>query len=83
MDGSVRIFAKSDRKWELVDPLLDKVLYVLADHSRFVQGIAWDPLSQFLASQSNDRSVFVYRLEQMKSAPKILAKHSRIVQEEV
>ncbi|KAI8925215.1 WD40-repeat-containing domain protein [Entophlyctis helioformis] len=30
-------------------------IHVLTDHQHFVQGVAWDPLSQFIATQSSDR----------------------------
>lgn len=28
---------------------------IIADHSHFVQGVAWDPLNEFIATQSSDR----------------------------
>lgn len=27
----------------------------IAEHSHYVQGVAWDPLNEFVASQSSDR----------------------------
>jgi chromatin assembly factor 1 subunit B len=36
---------------------LGKCIQVLSDHSHFVQGLAWDPLNQYLATQSSDRLV--------------------------
>lgn len=35
----------------------------LQAHSHYVQGVCWDPLGHFLASQSADRSVRVYGLK--------------------
>ncbi|KAG9297684.1 hypothetical protein G9A89_011199 [Geosiphon pyriformis] len=35
-------------------------LYILADHSHYVQGVAWDPLGEYIATQSSDRSVHLY-----------------------
>ncbi|RLO10895.1 hypothetical protein DYB28_009474 [Aphanomyces astaci] len=32
------------------------------DHSQFVQGVAWDPLSEFLVTTGNDRTSRVYAL---------------------
>jgi len=32
------------------------------DHTHFVQGVAWDPLGAFLATQSSDRTAKVWRL---------------------
>lgn len=34
----------------------------LANHSHYVQGVSWDPLNEFLATQSADRSVVLYSL---------------------
>ncbi|KAK1767127.1 WD40 repeat-like protein [Phialemonium atrogriseum] len=34
----------------------------IAEHSHYVQGVAWDPLNEFIATQSSDRSVHVYSL---------------------
>lgn len=31
------------------------------DHLHFVQGVAWDPLNQFVASMSSDQSCHVYK----------------------
>src|ERR1700753_2612097 len=35
----------------------------IAEHSHFVQGVAWDPLNEFVATQSSDRSVHIYSLK--------------------
>jgi len=32
------------------------------DHGDYVQGVAWDPLDQFIATQSSDRSMHVYQI---------------------
>ncbi|KAL2199072.1 WD40-repeat-containing domain protein [Corynascus similis CBS 632.67] len=34
----------------------------IAEHSHYVQGVAWDPLNEFIATQSSDRSVHIYSL---------------------
>ena len=34
---------------------LAKCLHVIADHHHYVQGVAWDPLGEFVATQSSDR----------------------------
>lgn len=36
----------------------------LADHLHYVQGVAWDPLNEYLATQGADRTVHVYRLRE-------------------
>ena len=35
----------------------------IAEHSHYVQGVAWDPLNEYVATQSSDRSVHVYSLK--------------------
>lgn len=34
----------------------------IAEHSHYVQGVTWDPLNEFIATQSSDRSVHIYSL---------------------
>ena len=34
----------------------------IAEHNNYVQGVAWDPLNEFLATQSSDRSIHIYKL---------------------
>ncbi|KAL7418057.1 WD40-repeat-containing domain protein [Mrakia frigida] len=38
----------------------------IADHSHYVQGVAWDPLNEFIATQSSDRAVHIHRIHQNK-----------------
>jgi len=38
------------------------VIREILEHSLHVQGVAWDPLNEFLATQSADRSVHVFNL---------------------
>ncbi|TPX49938.1 hypothetical protein SeMB42_g01474 [Synchytrium endobioticum] len=45
------------RIWDTHD---GKCIHTIETHSHFVQGVAWDPLHQFIATQSSDRSVHVY-----------------------
>jgi chromatin assembly factor 1 subunit B len=35
----------------------------IAEHNHFVQGVAWDPLNEYVATQSSDRSVHIYTLK--------------------
>lgn len=37
-----------------------KVVQILNDHQHFVQGVAWDPAGEFLASISSDRTCRIY-----------------------
>ncbi|BGP26338.1 chromatin assembly factor 1 subunit B [Rhodotorula toruloides] len=36
----------------------------IAEHTNYVQGVAWDPLGRFVATQSSDRSMRVYELRE-------------------
>jgi chromatin assembly factor 1 subunit B len=40
---------------------VEMCLHVFADHTHYVQGVTWDPLGQFIATQSSDRSVAIYK----------------------
>jgi len=44
--------------WDASRPLRPGA--VLEGHSHYVQGVAWDPLGSFIATQSGDRSVRIY-----------------------
>ncbi|SJX66165.1 related to CAC2-component of the chromatin assembly complex [Sporisorium reilianum f. sp. reilianum] len=39
------------------------VIREISEHNHYVQGIAWDPLNEFIATQSSDRTVHVHNLQ--------------------
>jgi WD40 repeat protein len=41
-------------------------MHEIAEHSHYVQGVAWDPLNEYIATQSSDRSMHVYRINTSK-----------------
>lgn len=41
---------------------LGKCVHEIAEHNHYVQGVAWDPLNEYIATQSSDRSMHVYRI---------------------
>ncbi|KAF9810974.1 hypothetical protein IEO21_06731 [Rhodonia placenta] len=41
-----------------------KCITEIAEHSHYVQGVAWDPLNEFIATQSSDRSMHIYSITQ-------------------
>ena len=49
----------------------------IAEHNHYVQGVTWDPLNEYLATQSSDRSVHVYKLS-TNDGQFSLAQHGRI-----
>ena len=47
---------------EILMPSLGKCVYEIAEHLHYVQGVAWDPLNEYIATQSSDRSMHIYRI---------------------
>src|SRR5436305_1405172 len=45
----------------------------IAEHSHYVQGVAWDPLNEFVATQSSDRSVHIWTLKTKDGTPSLSA----------
>jgi len=49
----------------------------IAEHNHYVQGVAWDPLNEFLATQSSDRACHIYTLK-TKDGQFTLNQHNKI-----
>ncbi|KAI4156016.1 MAG: hypothetical protein LQ340_000579 [Diploschistes diacapsis] len=49
----------------------------IAEHNHYVQGVAWDPLNEYVATQSSDRSVHIYNLRN-KDGEFTLKQHNKI-----
>jgi chromatin assembly factor 1 subunit B len=45
-----------------------KCVREIVEHSHYVQGAAWDPLNEYIATQSSDRSMHVYRISAKQGA---------------
>ncbi|GMM37563.1 Cac2 protein [Saccharomycopsis crataegensis] len=56
MDNVTRIYSAAD----------GKCIRELVEHNLHVQGVCWDPLNEFVATQSADRSVNIYSLKKKK-----------------
>lgn len=41
---------------------IGQLIRQIAEHQHYVQGVAWDPLNEYIATQSSDRSVHIYTL---------------------
>lgn len=54
----------------------------MADHNHYVQGVAWDPLNEYIATQSSDRSVHVYTLKTKDGNP-LLTTHNHITKMDI
>ncbi|KAJ3258742.1 Chromatin assembly factor 1 subunit B [Boothiomyces macroporosus] len=73
IDSSIRVFDIKEQK----------CVHVLTEHQHFVQGVAWDPLFQYIASQSSDRALHVYKYEEkQKNSPKLLEEKTRMYMDE-
>lgn len=55
------------------DVLKGKSLSILSDHKGFVQGVAWDPLNQYLATLSTDRYFRVFDI----NSKKVISRNSK------
>jgi len=49
----------------------------IAEHNHYVQGVAWDPLNEYVATQSSDRSVHIYTLKTKDGQPS-LSQHNKV-----
>lgn len=55
------------------DVLKGKSMSILSDHKGFVQGVAWDPLNQYLATLSTDRYFRVFDI----NTKKVISRNSK------
>src|SRR3954453_23936088 len=56
---------------------LGQMVRQIAEHNHYVQGVAWDPLNEYVATQSSDRSVHIYTLK-TKDGQFTLSQHGKI-----
>lgn len=69
-DNTARVFAVNDGMWQFASKFLSfhltsstgSCVQEIAEHSHFVQGVAWDPMNEYIATQSSDRSMHVYSI---------------------
>lgn len=62
-DGNYIITGSMDNVARIYDARDGQCVRQIAEHSHYVQGVAWDPLNEFVATQSSDRSLSVYNLK--------------------
>jgi chromatin assembly factor 1 subunit B len=58
-DGTAILSGSIDNKaivWEVSDKRRGQMLTQFANHKHFVQGVAWDPVQQYVATQRRARS---------------------------
>lgn len=62
-DNVARIFSATD----------GTCLKEIVEHSHYVQGVAWDPMNEYIATQSSDRSMHVHRISAKGSSLEVHA----------
>ncbi|KAK2073864.1 hypothetical protein P8C59_008109 [Phyllachora maydis] len=62
-DATYFIIGSMDNIAKIYNAGTGTLIRQIAEHSHYVQGVAWDPLNEFIATQSSDRSVHVYSLK--------------------
>ncbi|KAL9107932.1 MAG: hypothetical protein Q9227_007254 [Pyrenula ochraceoflavens] len=62
-DGVFFITGGVDNTARIYNAQNGQLVRQIAEHSHYVQGVAWDPLNEFVATQSSDRSVHIYSLK--------------------
>ena len=76
MDNCIRIFSIET----------EKCIINLKDHNHYVQGVSWDPMNQYVFSQSADRSVHIYKIifdEENKAEVKDLKLRNKMIKAEL
>ncbi|CAL1582243.1 unnamed protein product [Knipowitschia caucasica] len=67
-DGNMMISGSVDNTAIMWDVNKGQKLYIFNDHKSYVQGVAWDPLGQYVATLSCDRLMRVYSTHTKKKA---------------
>ncbi|ORY31231.1 WD40-repeat-containing domain protein [Naematelia encephala] len=58
-DGEFFIAGSTDNTATIWKASTGECVFALREHSHNVQGVSWDPLNEFIATQSSDRSVHI------------------------
>lgn len=62
-DGIYFITGSMDNVARIYNAQTGQLIRQIAEHQHYVQGVAWDPLNEYVATQSSDRSVHIYTLK--------------------
>lgn len=76
-DGMFFITGSMDNVARVWNAQTGQMVRQIAEHNHYVQGVAWDPLNEFVATQSSDRSVHIYTLKS-KDGQFSLSQHGKI-----
>ncbi|EDN93387.1 hypothetical protein SS1G_09253 [Sclerotinia sclerotiorum 1980 UF-70] len=61
-DSVYFIIGSMDNVARIYNAQTGQLIRQIAEHQHYVQGVAWDPLNEYIATQSSDRSVHIYTL---------------------
>ncbi|KAI1414943.1 WD40 repeat-like protein [Hypoxylon sp. FL1857] len=73
-DATYFIIGSMDNIARIYNASTGVLIRQIAEHSHYVQGVAWDPLNEYIATQSSDRSVHIYSLK-TKDGQYVLTSH--------
>ncbi|RYO90466.1 hypothetical protein DL766_004254 [Monosporascus sp. MC13-8B] len=62
-DANYFIIGSMDNVARIYNVATNSLIRQIAEHSHYVQGVTWDPLNEYIATQSSDRSVHIYSLK--------------------
>ncbi|GAA5997435.1 hypothetical protein JCM5350_005654 [Sporobolomyces pararoseus] len=60
--GTQILAGSVDHTATIYDVATGQAIHRIAEHTNYVQGVAWDPKNEFIATQSSDRSMHVYSI---------------------
>ncbi|KAF1952694.1 WD40 repeat-like protein [Byssothecium circinans] len=76
-DGAFFITGSMDNVARIYSSQSGSLVRQIAEHHHYVQGVAWDPLNEYVATQSSDRSVHIYNLK-TKDGQFSLSQHNKV-----
>ncbi|EPX73786.1 CAF assembly factor complex subunit B [Schizosaccharomyces octosporus yFS286] len=62
-DGNYIVAGAMDNSTRIYNTQTGQLLSQNFDHLHYVQGVTWDPLKEYVVTQSSDRSICVYKFE--------------------
>ncbi|KAI5480720.1 hypothetical protein MNV49_007647 [Pseudohyphozyma bogoriensis] len=66
-DGKHILAGSVDQTANIYEAATGQLIHTIAEHTNYVQGVAWDPINHFIATQSSDRSMHVYSIAMSNS----------------
>ncbi|EGC32637.1 hypothetical protein DICPUDRAFT_89123 [Dictyostelium purpureum] len=66
LDGLYLTTVSTDNSISIWNPLTKTHQQLITEHSHYVQGVSWDPLNEYMITQSSDGTCRIYRNEKKK-----------------